>query len=116
MCTTVVTSARHAGYEALFREATQRLESLGGRRVDKFDFKPFAQTASMLYQSAFIAERYAGAPHVCSSCLGSHAASACFLRAADGSTGLGGCPDGQASSLAASAEQHSKPQHWNLCS
>ena len=50
-----------AGYEALFREATERLESLGGRRVDKFDFKPFAQTASMLYQSAFIAERYAGA-------------------------------------------------------
>ena len=52
--------ARHAGYEALFREATERLESLGGRRVDKFDFKPFAQTALMLYQSAFIAERYAG--------------------------------------------------------
>ena len=51
----------HAGYEALFREATERLEAMGGRRVAKFDFAPFAQTAGMLYQSAFIAERYAGA-------------------------------------------------------
>ena len=52
--------APHAGYEALFSEATERLEALGGRRVAKFDFAPFAQTAGMLYQSAFIAERYAG--------------------------------------------------------
>ena len=49
-----------AGYEALFEEAAQRLEALGGQRVEDFDFKPFSETAAMLYQSAFVAERYAG--------------------------------------------------------
>ena len=44
----------------MFEEAAQRLEALGGQRVEDFDFRPFSETAAMLYQSAFVAERYAG--------------------------------------------------------
>lgn len=49
-----------AGYEALFQAAAERLEALGGRRVPDFEFQPFTETAAMLYQSAFVAERYSG--------------------------------------------------------
>ncbi|KAK9819810.1 hypothetical protein WJX72_002684 [[Myrmecia] bisecta] len=48
-----------AKYEALFAEAIQRLLSLGGQQVS-IDFSPFAQTARLLYESAFVAERYSG--------------------------------------------------------
>lgn len=37
-----------------------RLEKLGGTCVSEFDFSPFANTAKMLYETAFIAERYSG--------------------------------------------------------
>lgn len=49
-----------AGYSALFDEAIVRLERLGGVRVTDFSFSPFAITARMLYETAFIAERYCG--------------------------------------------------------
>lgn len=42
-------------------QAVQRLEALGGTRVEAFDFAPFAETAVLLYGAAFVAERYAGA-------------------------------------------------------
>ncbi|BDA50535.1 probable urea amidolyase [Coccomyxa sp. Obi] len=47
------------GYERLYREAAQRLEQLGGVPVP-IDFDPFATIASLLYTSAFLAERYSG--------------------------------------------------------
>lgn len=42
-----------------FTQACQRLEKLGGRPIE-FDYRPFAAAASMLYEDAFVAERYAG--------------------------------------------------------
>ncbi len=42
-----------------FAQACRRLDSLGGRAVE-FDYRPFAQAAAMLYEDAFVAERYAG--------------------------------------------------------
>ncbi|MBP8305628.1 MAG: allophanate hydrolase [Burkholderiaceae bacterium] len=42
-----------------FAQACQRLEKLGGRAVE-FDYRPYAAAASMLYEDAFVAERYAG--------------------------------------------------------
>ncbi|MBP6815835.1 MAG: allophanate hydrolase, partial [Burkholderiaceae bacterium] len=42
-----------------FTQACQRLEKLGGRPIE-FDYRPFATAASMLYEDAFVAERYAG--------------------------------------------------------
>ena len=48
-----------AVYERLFGEATAQLSSLGGTQVD-IDFTPFAETAALLYESSFVAERYAG--------------------------------------------------------
>ena len=48
-----------AVYERLFGEAVAQLTSLGGTQVD-IDFTPFAETAALLYESSFVAERYAG--------------------------------------------------------
>jgi allophanate hydrolase len=44
-------------YARLFNEAVARLESLGGQRVG-IDFAPFRAAAKLLYEGAFIAERY----------------------------------------------------------
>ena len=44
--------------EDAFSKAIQRLESMGGTAV-KIDYTPLAQAASLLYESALIAERYA---------------------------------------------------------
>lgn len=44
-------------YARLFDEAVARLESLGGQRVT-IDFAPFRAAAKLLYEGAFIAERY----------------------------------------------------------
>ena len=44
-------------YSRLFAESIARLESLGGERVD-IDFAPFRAAAQLLYEGAFIAERY----------------------------------------------------------
>jgi allophanate hydrolase len=43
--------------EAAFREAVDRLQSLGGTPVT-VDFSPLAEVASLLYESALVAERY----------------------------------------------------------
>ncbi len=42
---------------SLFREAVQRLESLGGKAVE-IDFAPFLETARLLYGGPWVAERY----------------------------------------------------------
>ena len=42
-----------------FAQACARLQRLGGTPV-AIDFRPFAQAAAMLYEDAFVAERYAG--------------------------------------------------------
>jgi allophanate hydrolase len=44
-------------YARLFNEAVARLESLGGQRV-AIDFAPFRAAAKLLYEGAFVAERY----------------------------------------------------------
>lgn len=44
----------------MFQEAAARLGALGGVLVPDFDYSPFTQVAAMLYQSAFVAERYSG--------------------------------------------------------
>ena len=46
-----------AEYARLFAAAIQRLESLGGRRVE-IDFEPFLATARLLYAGPWVAERY----------------------------------------------------------
>jgi len=46
-----------AEYARLFSQATKRLESLGGERVE-IDFAPFRAAAKLLYEAAWIAERY----------------------------------------------------------
>ena len=51
--------AATAGYHELFQEAVKRLEKQGGRQVD-INFSPFAAAAKLLYESAFVAERYSG--------------------------------------------------------
>lgn len=43
--------------EVAFAEAVNRLESLGGKHVT-IDYAPLAQSASLLYESALVAERY----------------------------------------------------------
>ena len=43
----------------MFDEAAARLEALGGQRVP-INFEPMAEVARLLYESAFIAERYSG--------------------------------------------------------
>jgi allophanate hydrolase len=44
--------------EALYWRAVDHLESLGGQRVE-FDFTPFQAAARLLYEGAWLAERYA---------------------------------------------------------
>jgi allophanate hydrolase len=46
-----------AEYARLFATAVNRLESLGGRRVE-IDFEPFLATARLLYEGPWVAERY----------------------------------------------------------
>jgi allophanate hydrolase len=43
---------------ALFKRAIQHLESMGGEAVE-IDFEPFLQTARLLYEGPWVAERYA---------------------------------------------------------
>ena len=43
----------------LFVEACERMQAIGGQLV-QISFEPFAETARLLYTSAFMAERYAG--------------------------------------------------------
>jgi len=43
---------------ALFKQAIQQLESLGGKVVE-IDFEPFLETARLLYEGPWVAERYA---------------------------------------------------------
>lgn len=43
---------------ALFKQAIQQLESLGGKAVE-IDFEPFLETARLLYEGPWVAERYA---------------------------------------------------------
>ncbi len=42
-----------------FAQACSRLEKLGGKACP-IDYRPFAEAAAMLYEDAFVAERYAG--------------------------------------------------------
>ena len=44
-------------YEQLFHAAERRLQALGGERVE-IDFAPFREAAKLLYEGAWIAERY----------------------------------------------------------
>jgi allophanate hydrolase len=43
---------------ALYRAACEKLSALGGTRVE-VDYAPFAETAALLYQGPWVAERYA---------------------------------------------------------
>jgi allophanate hydrolase len=43
----------------MFQEAVNSLKAQGGQQID-IDFSPFAATAKLLYESAFVAERYSG--------------------------------------------------------
>jgi allophanate hydrolase len=43
--------------EHLFAEAVDRMEQLGGHKVE-IDFTPFLETARLLYEGAWVAERY----------------------------------------------------------
>jgi allophanate hydrolase len=45
-------------YARLFAASIAHLESLGGKRVE-IDFEPFLQTARLLYEGPWVAERYA---------------------------------------------------------
>jgi allophanate hydrolase len=45
-------------YPPLFQQTIARLEALGGQRV-MIDFEPFLETARLLYQGPWVAERYA---------------------------------------------------------
>jgi len=42
----------------LFKQAVQQLESLGGKAIE-IDFEPFLETARLLYEGPWVAERYA---------------------------------------------------------
>lgn len=46
--------------ETAMVESINRMRMIGGEMVDDFDFSCFAETAALLYGSAFVAERYAG--------------------------------------------------------
>jgi allophanate hydrolase len=48
----------NADTPALFQQAIQQLESLGGKAVE-IDFEPFLETARLLYEGPWVAERYA---------------------------------------------------------
>lgn len=43
-------------FERLYQEALQRLETLGGQRVE-FDFRPFREVGALLYHGPWVAER-----------------------------------------------------------
>jgi allophanate hydrolase len=43
--------------ERLFAAAAERLEAIGGRRIE-IDFAPFLETARLLYEGPWVAERY----------------------------------------------------------
>ena len=47
----------NAAYEAAFAAAVRRLEELGGEAVE-IDFEPFLETARLLYEGPWVAERY----------------------------------------------------------
>ena len=49
----------NSAYKTLFWESVERLEALGGSRVE-IDFTPFMETAKLLYHGPWIAERYCG--------------------------------------------------------
>lgn len=49
----------NSAYKTLFWESVERLEALGGSRVE-IDFTPFMDTAKLLYHGPWIAERYCG--------------------------------------------------------
>ncbi len=49
----------NSAYKTLFWESVERLEGLGGSRVE-IDFTPFMETAKLLYHGPWIAERYCG--------------------------------------------------------
>lgn len=49
----------NSAYKILFWESVERLEALGGNRVE-IDFTPFMETAKLLYHGPWIAERYCG--------------------------------------------------------
>jgi allophanate hydrolase/aspartyl-tRNA(Asn)/glutamyl-tRNA(Gln) amidotransferase subunit A len=49
------------GAEALFKEATQRLEKIGGTSAE-IDYSPFAEINDLLFEGSWLAERY-GALH-----------------------------------------------------
>ncbi|KAL0031400.1 hypothetical protein WJX79_009016 [Trebouxia sp. C0005] len=51
--------ALEAKLKVMFQEAVTSLKAQGGQQVD-IDFSPFAITAKLLYESAFVAERYSG--------------------------------------------------------
>jgi allophanate hydrolase len=46
-----------AAFEKLYGEALERLEALGGERVE-LDFRPFYETARLLYEGPWVAERW----------------------------------------------------------
>lgn len=48
-----------AEFESMFQEAIERMESLGGTRVE-IDFTPFSDIAGLLYGGAFVTERLSG--------------------------------------------------------
>lgn len=47
-----------ADYARLFAAATQQIQTIGGRLVE-IDFAPFLETARLLYEGPWVAERYA---------------------------------------------------------
>lgn len=50
----------HAPLRPLFEAAIARLEALGGQRIE-IDYAPFAETARLLYEGPWVAERYLAA-------------------------------------------------------
>jgi len=46
-----------AASEQLYRDALERLEALGGERIE-LDFRPFYETARLLYEGPWVAERW----------------------------------------------------------
>lgn len=59
VCFTAGGTAIADASQTAFDAAVKRLQSCGGQIVN-IDFSPFAETASLLYQSSFVAERYSG--------------------------------------------------------
>ena len=55
----VLPASQPAGYHQLFKEAVQRLEGQGGRKIT-LDMSSFLAAAKLLYESALLAERVSG--------------------------------------------------------